>query len=74
MAGAAATGRIPGEGRRGTVGQRRLGHEGGAADRYEGKRGQETHRMSRSMVAELGRWRMTVRGQGRGRWRGWQRR
>jgi hypothetical protein len=30
--GAAAADRIPGEGRRGTVGQRRLGHEGGATD------------------------------------------
>jgi hypothetical protein len=29
---------VPGEGQRGTVGQRRLGHEGVAADLFEGKR------------------------------------
>jgi hypothetical protein len=46
-----AAGWIPGEGRCGTVGQRRLGHEGGAADRFEGKQGRETHLTGHSTAA-----------------------
>jgi hypothetical protein len=54
-AGAAAVGRIPGEGRRGAVGQWCLGHEGGAADRFEGKWGQETHRTGCCTAVRIGR-------------------
>jgi hypothetical protein len=57
-------GRIPGEGQHGTVGQRRPGHEGGAADRFEGKQGQETHRHGPPMVARLGQRRTPVLGRG----------
>jgi hypothetical protein len=53
-AGAAVASRILGEGQRGTVGQRRLGHEGGAVDRFEGKRGQETHRTGFSTAVGIG--------------------
>jgi hypothetical protein len=36
------------------VGQRHLGHEGGAADQFEGKRELETHRMGFSATAGIG--------------------
>jgi hypothetical protein len=62
-----AAGRILGEGWHGTVGQRRLGHEGGAVDRFEGKPGQETHRPGPPMAAHLGQRHMSVLGQGSGR-------
>jgi hypothetical protein len=61
-AGAAVAGRIPGKGRCGTVGQRRLGHGGGAADQFEGKRVQETHRTGHSMAVHVGRVGALMRG------------
>jgi hypothetical protein len=61
-AGAAVAGQIPGEGQRGTVGQRRLRHEGGATDRFEGKQGQQIHRTGRCMVVCIGRVGAPMRG------------
>jgi hypothetical protein len=65
--GAAVAGQISGEGRRGMVGQRHLGHEGGAADRFEGKRGQETHRTGFSTAAGIDRCGSSVRSHRGGR-------
>jgi hypothetical protein len=58
---AGATGRIPSEGWHGTVGQRRLGHEGGAVNRFEGKQEQETHRTGFSTAVGIGRCGSSVR-------------
>jgi hypothetical protein len=49
-----------GHGARGQ-GRRRLGHEGGGADRFEGKRGQETHRTGFSTAAGIDRCGSSVR-------------